>query len=237
MAVHIFHGDRGGVGKSMLAAAFGEYLLQKGSELAIIEADTQNGDVGRYFTDVAKIRNINLRSADGWIELLSYLEEEEADDIIVALPAGVGGVVAAHADRLLAAAPELKRSLVVWWVMNRTPDSVGLLAPVMTAFPQNCGVQLVAVRNLYFGDSSRFLRWNEGNVRPKFLAAGGIETDFEALNDRVVDATFGALPAQRFSSNGKSSFKMGERIELKIWLERTTATFDSFADRAKVGKR
>jgi hypothetical protein len=237
MAVHVFHGDRGGVGKSMLATSFGEYLLGKGRPLAVVETDTRNGDVGRYFDGVATVQRIDLRNPDGWIELLSYLEAEVAEDLIVALPAGIGGVFVANADKLLTALTALQRSMTVWWAMNRTPDSVGLLGPVATAFPKDSGVQIVAVRNLYFGEASKFARWNDGKARSKFLAAGGLETDFEALNDRVVDATFGALPAKRFSANGESGLKLGERIELGLWLERTTAHFEAIAARVGVGKR
>jgi hypothetical protein len=85
--------------------------------------------------------------SDRWIELLSCLEEEQDSDVVVALPAGIGGVFAQHADDLLAAANDLKRSMTAWWAMHRTPDTINLLAPVMSAFEKAPGVQLVAVRN------------------------------------------------------------------------------------------
>jgi hypothetical protein len=237
MAVNLFHGERGGVGKSMLGAAFGEYLLKKGRAVAIVEADISNGDVGRYFEGAASVRKINLRTTDGWIEFLSYLQEEPAEDIIVALPAGMGSAVPAHSGRLLSALSVVNRSLTVWWAMNRTPDSVALLEPVRNAFPKESGVRIVAVRNLYFGEAALFARWNEGKVRSRFLASGGLEMDFEALNDRVVDVTFGALPTKRFSANGESGLPLGPLIELSEWLKRTSAAFEAIEEKVGAGKR
>jgi hypothetical protein len=238
VGTYVFHGDRGGVGKSMLATAFGEYLLGKGRQVAVVETDTQNGDVGRYFEGAgAAVHRMNLRTADGWIEFLSYLQREPSEDIIVALPAGIGGVFTANAGKLLSAVADLKRTLAIFWLMNRTADSIALLAPVTASFQKAAGVKIVAVRNLYFGEPGKFDRWNDGKVRKSFLSAGGMEMDFEDLQGKVVDATFAALPPKRFSSNGESGLGYGEMLFLRDWLERTTATFDGLAESVGVGKR
>ena len=237
MAIQVFHGDRGGVGKSMLAAAFGEFVLAKGLPFTVVETDSRNGDVGRYFEGAAPVRQIDLRVSDGWIELLSYLDEEQGSDILLALPAGIGGMFQANAGDLIAATADLKRTLTVWWAMNRTPDSTSLLQPVLKAFDKASGTQVVAVRNLYFGENSKFSRWNDSKTRQKFVASGGVEMDFPELHDRIVDATFGSLPARRFSANGESGLRYGERLVLSRWLDTTREHFEAIADKVGVGKR
>jgi hypothetical protein len=159
------------------------------------------------------------------------------DDVVVTLPAGIGGVFAKHAGDLRTAAVDLKRGLTIWWPMNRTPDSIALLQPVVDAFGKDSGAQLVAVRNLFFGPPERFARWQDSKLRKRFLDAGGLEADFPELHERIVDATFASLPARRFSSNGESGLGYGERLWLKRWLEETTAGFDGLAERVGVGKR
>lgn len=237
MAVHLFHGDKGGVGKSLLAAAFGEYLLGKGRPVSVVESDTQNADAGRYFDGAASVRKINLRATDGWVEFLTVLDREPNEEIIVSLPGGIGGIVTANAPRLLAAVADLKRSLTVWWVLNRSVDSVALLAPVTAAFGNAAGVKVVAVRNLHFGEPGKFRRWNDGKPREKFLKSGGLEVDFPDLHELAVDATFGALPAKRFSVNGESGLDYGPRVFLQEWIREVTRTFDGMGDGIGVGRR
>jgi hypothetical protein len=237
MATYVFHGDRGGVGKSLLACSFGEYLLSKGRSPIVVETDTQNGDVGRYFTDVVPVRYMDLRVSDGWIELLSVLQEEKAEDLIVALPAGIGAALKEHSGDLLAAVADLKRSLTVWWAMNRTPDSVALLQPVAEAFGGKPNVKIVAVRNLFFGSAEKFARWNTSKIRKSFLSAGGLELDFPELHERLIDVTFGGLPARRFSANGETGLRYGETLVLKRWVEHTQSAFEAISEQVGVGKR
>ncbi|MBP0657357.1 P-loop NTPase, partial [Mycobacterium tuberculosis] len=40
----VVHGDKGGVGKSMVAQALADNLMSSGVKVAIVEADTQNPD-------------------------------------------------------------------------------------------------------------------------------------------------------------------------------------------------
>jgi hypothetical protein len=155
----------------------------------------------------------------------------------VSLPAGIGSVFSANAGDLIAALADLKRTLTIWWPMNRTPDSVNLLATAVKPFDKAPGVQFVAVRNLFFGDAAKFSRWNESKIRTKFLAGGGLEMDFPELHELLVDATFGAFPAKRFSANGETGIRYGERLVLKRWLEQTTAAFDALGAKIGVGQR
>ena len=237
MSVSVFHGDKGGVGKSFSACAFGECLLGKGGPLTVIETDTRNADVGRYFDQVATVIRMDLRTEDGWSDLFAFLEDGEAKDVVVSLPAGIGGLFEENASALIEVVREAKRTLAVWWVMSTDVDSVTLLKPVIEAFKGAPGTQIVAVRNLKFGDPEKFSSWNDGNTRKSLLAAGGLEMDLERLRTSAAKATFGNLPPRRFSANGESGLRIGERHFLKRWMDQTQATFDSLADRVGVGKR
>jgi hypothetical protein len=237
MAVSVFHGDKGGVGKSFSACSHGEYLLGKGLPLVVVETDTRNADVGRYFKDAATVKKMGLRTEDGWSDLFEYVETAETSDIILSLPGNIGGLFEENSGALIEVAREAKRTLVVWWVMSTDVDSVTLLKPVIAAFKETPGTQLVAVRNLHFGEGERFKEWNEGKTRKEFLAAGGLEIDLERLRTAAAKATFGNLPSRRFSANGESGLRVGDRYFLREWVERTRVTFDSIADRVGVGKR
>ncbi len=81
------------------------------------------------------------------------------------------------------------------------------------------------------------MRWKDSKLRQKFLGAGGLEADFPELHERIVDATFASLPPRRFSSNGESGLRHGERFVLKRRMNRHRPEFDELADRVGVGKR
>jgi hypothetical protein len=237
VAIHLFHGDKGGVGKSFAAAAFGEYLLGRGRSITVIESDTRNADAARYFDGAASLERIDLRGTDGWVEFLTLLDREPNDDILVSLPSGIGGILIDNAPRLLTAITELQRSLTVWWVLSRTPDSVHLLAPVTSAFGSMAGVKIVTLRNLHYGEPGKFRRWNDGKQREKFVKSGGVEADLPDLHELAVDATFGALPAKRFSISGESNLDYGPKVFLQQWLADVAITFDNLATDVGVGKR
>jgi hypothetical protein len=237
VAIHLFHGDKGGVGKSFAAAAFGEYLLSTGRQPMVVESDARNADAARYFDGAAVVKRIDLRRTDGWVEFLTLLDRDPSDDIVVSLPSGVGGIITDNAPRLLSAVSELKRTLTIWWMLSRTPDSVHLLGPVTTAFGNASGVKIVALRNLHYGDAGKFRRWNDGKQRDKFLKSGGLEADLPDLHELAVDGTFGALPAKRFSINGDGNLDYGPRVFLQQWLGEVITTFDRLAENVGVGKR
>ena len=233
MSVYLFHGDKGGVGKSLLAATFIEYLLARYQPVTIVDTDWRNGDVARVFQESA-IPTIaaNLRQRDGWIELANTLDTTAAHDIIVSLPANIGAELTDQAAFLRDAISGLHRSLTIFWVMNRSADSVALLRPVLEAFAASTA--LVAVKNLYFGDPDRFARWAQSKTRHAFLNAGGKEMDFEELLDSVVDETFLAHPPKRLTD---ASLSYGRRLTLRRWLDRNFASFDALSDFIGIGRR
>ncbi len=203
----------------------------------VVESDTRNADAARYFDGAASVKRIDLRRTDGWVEFLTLLHREPNDDILVSLPSGIGGILTDNAPRLLTAIAELQRSLTIWWVLSRTPDSVHLLAPVTSTFGNTANVKIVTLRNLHYGEAGKFRRWNDGKQRDRFVKSGGIEADLPELHELAVDATFGALPAKRFSVNGDSGLDYGPKVFLQQWLADVAVTFDTLADGVGIGKR
>lgn len=90
MSVYLFHGDRGEVGKSLLAATFTEYLISPDLPLAIADADQRNGDVGRLFEETIQTIYPNLRVKNGWLDVADFLDQQQANDVVIVLPANIG---------------------------------------------------------------------------------------------------------------------------------------------------
>ena len=94
----ISHGDKGGVGKSVTAAAMVERLLMAGvGKLALIEGDSNNKDVGDRYQDVAEIHSVILplnrpgaEAAHAVTLLASWIETEDPDALVINLPSNAG---------------------------------------------------------------------------------------------------------------------------------------------------
>jgi hypothetical protein len=229
MSVFLVHGDKGGVGKSFLAAVLVEYLHARKKKVAVVDADTRNADLHALYAggDVPTLHT-DLRDESGWMEFASFLEQTPEDNVVVSLPAGVGEDVTLNHRFFADALYGLKRSLVAFWVLNRSPHAVALLRPFVQCYADDAKA-MVAVRNLFFGEPNRFARWNDAKTREAFLAAGGLEMDLDDLNERIVDATFLHLPPRRFGDGSALSY--GERMMLKRWLDRTFAALDGLGER------
>ncbi|MBU2806513.1 ATP-binding protein, partial [Acidithiobacillus ferridurans] len=88
--LYFSHGDKGGVGKSLLSAVLVDHLIQSGRDVGIIEGDT-GADIALRFSDI-DLQLVNLNRSGAQEEaVLGFSEALEAlagKDIVVNLPAG-----------------------------------------------------------------------------------------------------------------------------------------------------
>ncbi|MHB8425400.1 MAG: nucleotide-binding protein [Gammaproteobacteria bacterium] len=233
MSVYLFHGDRGGVGKTSTAATFVEYLESRGERVCVLDADTRNSELFAMFAPpLAQV--VYLREVEGWAEFANILNAREEPNVVVSLPANIGDEIAEQSEFLAEALAGMGRHLVLFWTMNRSPQSVALLRPTLETIGRTA-TATVAVRNLYFGDRDRFGRWNESKTRKDFIAAGGLEMDLPDLLDSVVDATILANPTRRFVSLDGLSY--AHRLVAKRWLGQCYAEYDRLAPKLGLGDR
>lgn len=233
MAVAIFHGEKGGVGKSTVAATYGEDLLQQGYSVTVVDGDTRNPDVGRYFQVYCPVVQIDVRKSSGWVELFNLLDEDENDEIVISLPAGLGRAWHENIQDLIGALKGTSRHGAIFWTLGRTADSIVLLRDILEVQKD---LPIVAVRNLYHtaGDATRFQRWETSKTREMFLSNGGREITFPDLMDTLFDASFGATPPVRFLG---ASQRYGDRIRLEQWMKSASLAFETVAKSTGRGKR
>ena len=220
-----FDGKIGGVGKSIGAATCIERLAKLG-EFSVIEADVNN-NVGAYADGIAKkVWRVNLLASSGWLDLASAIADEPCSEIVLSLPAGSDTV--GHAEILRDVLTETNRQMALMWMMNTMPESVALLSKALMAF-DDLPVQVVPVRNLFFGEQFDFSIWNESKARARFLESGGVDIDFPELIKAVTHATFGASPKVRFSAVTGLSY--GHRWALARWLDKTAALYAGIVEK------
>ena len=143
--VHFIGGEKGGVGKSLLARLLAQYFIDHGQPFLAFDSDKTHGALMRFYSTYSSPVVIDdYQSLDVLIELAAA---DPARRILVDLAAQSQQALARWmADsRLLELAPELNLELVYWHVMDNGFDSVELLRKLLDEFGQK--IKLVLVLN------------------------------------------------------------------------------------------
>lgn len=241
----VIHGDKGGVGKSMVAQALADFLCGQGVGVAIIDADTQNPDVFRMFSGSLPSAQANIRSENGWMDLMDFVAANQGRTIIMNTPAGIGEYMK---DDLVSFSHFLKSQEIpiemeMWWVMNANHDSVNLFGKAFDKYGQHFA-KVRVVCNLHFsgGNADQFVLWQESPLRTRIEKAGGLTIYFPGLHIRVVTKVIDPVKIMPFSDavdvvlGEELGFQMSERFKLKDWLlmiaDRFTPAFPALVGKA-----
>lgn len=236
MSLVVVHGEKGGVGKSIVAGTYCEYLLSKGHKVVLVDGDLGNPDVARYLKgeDRVQVHMIDLRDEADRMILLDLIHDDPANDIVVSLPADMRmPFLTAVAPELVRALKDGKRTAAMVWVLGRLVTSITGLQEALGTIGD---MKVAAVRNTYHtgGNAEKFTRWEQSKTRKALLSSGGCEMAFPELLDDVFDGSFGATPPVRFM-NGIARYS--HRLKIEDWLTKSFAAFDEIAPVIGTGVR
>lgn len=225
----LIHGDKGGVGKSFVAQAMADYLMTRGEKVAVIDADTANPDVARMFANHIPTAEANVRSENGWMDVMDFVIKHLGHTIIMNTPAGIGEFMKHDMESFTAFLrdQETPVELELWWTLNVQHDSVNLLAKANEAYGQYFQ-RIRVVCNLHFAGGNKnadgpFLLWNESPLRTRIEKANGMTIYFPGLHVRVVQKVFAPdqiMPfalAQDASTGEAVALEHSERWKLTQW--------------------
>ena len=178
----VSHGEKGGVGKSTVASVLTELAP---SRPMLVECDQTAPDVARRYRAHGYLGvSIPLLSADSpadaLSDLMSEIEDCDADIVLVNLPAAAGAVVDAYAHEILSVAQQLHRRLVVTYAIGSSYDSAASARKCAREGLASVADTRVAILNSYFGASHR-LGWDDESR----AVWNGPEAVLPALADRV----------------------------------------------------
>ncbi|WP_205191231.1 P-loop NTPase [Burkholderia sp. LMG 13014] len=223
--IYLVGGSKGGVGKSFVSLALADYLQRRDLPVALVETDTSNPDVMKAIQDEVLCIAYSLDEAEGWIGLVNFCDERPDAAIVVNTAARSQTGVARFGATLASTLGELRRELVVLWVINRQRDSLELLRAFSPTFPD---ATIHVVRNGHFGTPDKFSLYQASQLR-KTIEARGRTLDFPDLADRVADE----LRSQRMSIRAASeAMHIGERAELLRWRSLCDTMFSTVMDNA-----
>lgn len=224
--IHFVGGEKGGVGKSVLARLLAQYHIDRDKPFHAFDGDLSHGALVRYYGEYAAPVDIGrFESADHIAEVAA----ESGNDVIVDL--------AAQASRslnrwmaetgLIELGREIGLTVTLWHVMDDGIDAVRLLGETVQAHGE--GPDYVLVRNL--GRGSDFSLFDESEERYAAMALGARTMDLPALHAgtmRKIDRAGASLWAAANNKDAELGPTLGllERQRVKMWLNRAYAELD-----------
>jgi hypothetical protein len=221
--IYIIGGGKGGVGKTMVALALVDFLLNKGEKVQAIESDESSS--GFHWTlekDETKEKNLtldalNLEKSEGWIKLINGLKTDQ--NTVINTRGGNKESLGNFGELLVEAQTEIGMQIVTIWVINRGRECLEQLSHY---FERVTKKNVWVAKNLHYGDSEKFLLFNDGKLKEPVERAGGI-LDFPDLSDLVANQ----LETERTSiASAMKSLPLGNRIELTRWRNLVRKEFE-----------
>jgi hypothetical protein len=154
--IHLIGGEKGGVGKSLVARVLAQYLIDHSIPFLGFDSDRSHGALMRFYAGYASPVLVDrYESLDAIVEAATDNPERR---ILVDLAAQTQEPLTRWMDesQLLSLAPELDLNIRYWHVMDNGRDSVDLLQRLFDRYEQR--LNYVIVQNQLRGDDFDILK-------------------------------------------------------------------------------
>jgi len=224
--IHLIGGEKGGVGKSLVARILAQYLIDHAQPFQAFDSDRSHGALLRFYPQYTL--PVPLDEVGGLDRVIETAAAQRNKTVLVDLAAqSYTPLVRWIQDsRVLETAGELTLTLKYWHVMDSGRDSVELLSRLLDEF--NGRLPLVLVLNQMRSDAFDLLDSSGQRARAEQLGARVV-----ALN-RLADATMQKIDAANtsfwaavnHSSGAQGTLGLLERQRLTVWLNRAYEQVD-----------
>lgn len=216
--IHLIGGEKGGVGKSLVARVLAQYFIDHSIAFLGFDSDRSHGALLRFYAGYASpVLMDHYESLDAIVEAATENPERR---ILVDLAAQTQKSLTSWMDesQLLEVAPELGLNIRYWHVMDNGKDSVDLLQRLLDKYGRR--LRYVIVQNQLRGEDFSILR-RSGQLE----RAQGCGADVITLA-RVQESTLTRIDAASTSfwaatQPDDKSARLGvlERQRLRNWLK------------------
>lgn len=212
--IYLIGGGKGGVGKSMLSMALLDHLGSSGEAPFLIETDTSAPDVWKAYKEEVESQCVDLEQKDGWLEMLDLVGRLAEVRIVINSKAANQAGLRKFGGMLTEALRQQKRELIVLWVIDRKRDGLELLGSFLETLAKDERMTVHVVRNLYWGEETKFDMYNGSELRKEIERRGGKTLNFPDVADRVAEA----INKDRIPIHvALEELSFGSRIELHRW--------------------
>jgi len=224
--IHLIGGEKGGVGKSVVARVVAQYFIDKNIVFLGFDTDRSHGSLLRFYGQFASPVVVDrYESLDAIVEAASENLEKR---ILVDLAAQTHESLVKWMNEsgVLEMAGELGLTLTYWHVMDSGKDSVDLLKKLLDVFGGR--LHYVIVLNQSRGDN--FDIFESSGEKERALALNAHIISLKRLHETVmtkIDAgSTNFWAAKNKSENDAKGLGLLERQRVKVWLRNAYEEID-----------
>ncbi len=225
--IHLIGGEKGGVGKSIVARLLAQYLIDRQIPFVGFDTDRSHGALMRFYAGFASPVQIDrYEMLDNIIEAAVEMPDRR---VLVDLAAQTHEPLKRWIDEsgVLEVAADTGTTLHYWHVMDNGRDSLDLLGRLLNEYGDK--VQHVIVRNQLRGDDFKLLDASPALAQAQALGARTLTIKHQ--NDAVmhkIDATNSSFwHASQAADKEATGLGLMDRQRVKVWLRDAYAGFDS----------
>jgi hypothetical protein len=227
--IHFIGGEKGGVGKSVVARLLVQWAIDKNLPFAAVDADESHGALLRHYPTFT--RAVDLARPESADEIVSLALDGDRR-VVVDLPAQSDRLVASWLAEagVLDLLAESKVDVVFWHVMDDGKDSIATLGRLVErhAAKRRDNVRFVVVENL--GRGKEFSLFDRSPARAAATEAGALTIQLPELAApamRKIDRSDGSFWAVVNNAEFAADlFTRMDRQRTKAWM---VAVYDQLA--------
>jgi hypothetical protein len=217
--IHFIGGEKGGVGKSVVARVLAQYLIDNNMPFLGFDTDRSHGSLMRFYTDFASPVVVdNYESLDSIVE--AAIEQPEKR-ILVDLAAQTHEALVKWMDEsgVLDMVGDSDIQLNYWHVMDSGKDSVNLLKKLFDRF--DARLKYVIVLNQLRGDNFEIFEKSAEKQRALDLQARivSLKRLHEPVIARIDAGSTSFWAAKNRSTTEVKGLGLLERQRVKVWLK------------------
>jgi hypothetical protein len=216
--IHLIGGEKGGVGKSMVARLLAQYFIDHSLAFTGFDADRSHGALLRFYSGYASPVLVDqYESLDAIVEAATREPERR---ILVDLAAQTGEPLTRWMDesQLLTVAAELNLNIRYWHVMDTGRDSVDLLRQLLERYQSR--LNYVLVQNQLRG--SHFRIFDESGLAARAQEYNARSICIRRLHESTmikIDAASSSFWAASRPEDQTTGLGVLERQRLNTWLQ------------------
>ncbi len=220
--IHFVGGEKGGVGKSLLARVLAQHFIDRGLPWVGFDTDRSHGALLRFYGEYAT--PMPLDGHDSLDRVLEAAAEVPGRRVLVDLAAQTQGALLRWLDEagIPALAGELSIGLNYWHVMDAGRDSVDLLARWLDGAGST--LPLVLVLNEVRGEA--FDQLAASGLQERAQAQGARVLRLRKLPDALLQRV-DAAGSSFWAATHAGSLGILDRQRLRVWLQRAAADLET----------
>jgi hypothetical protein len=232
-SLNFIGGEKGGVGKSVVARVLAQYFIDRELPFTGFDTDRSHATFSRFYGDYAS--PVVVDTYQGLDQIASVFDPSsdlggDPQSVIVDLAAQTAAPLShwVHDSELLPLMLELGVQVNWWHVADAGKDSVDLLGNLIDTY--GASVHYVVVKNL--GRGKDFSSLEHSTAFENALAMGSTVLELELLHEasmRKMDRQNTSFWAAAHNHNGPDALGMLERQRVKRWLKHTYTQLDAMA--------